>query len=61
MAVVAVLATGFTAIVLIAIASGVVAVAGTYDRRRIAGITGDCLGATCQLTELAVYPRGVVS
>ena len=61
MAVVAVLATGFTAIVLIAIASGVVAVAGMYYRRRIGGITGDCLGATCQLTELAVYLGGIVS
>jgi len=33
---------------------------GAYYRRRIGGITGDCLGATNQLTEVAVYFAGVV-
>lgn len=42
-----------------AIAMGVVVVvtmaSGLYYRRRIGGITGDCLGATNQLAEVAVY------
>ncbi len=33
----------------------VCAVLGTVFRRRIAGYTGDCLGATQQLTELTMY------
>lgn len=32
---------------------------GLYYRRQIAGITGDCLGATNQLAEIAVYVCGV--
>jgi adenosylcobinamide-GDP ribazoletransferase len=36
------------------------AATGAYYRRRIGGITGDCLGATIQLTEVAVYFTGVV-
>ena len=35
-------------------------VSGAYFRRRIGGVTGDCLGATNQLTEVAVYFAGVV-
>jgi adenosylcobinamide-GDP ribazoletransferase len=35
------------------------ATAATY-RRRIGGVTGDCLGATNQITEAAVYLTGVV-
>jgi adenosylcobinamide-GDP ribazoletransferase len=31
---------------------------GMYYRRRIAGVTGDCFGATNQLTEIAVYLCG---
>jgi adenosylcobinamide-GDP ribazoletransferase len=32
---------------------------GTYYKRRIGGITGDCFGATIQLTLIAVYLCGV--
>lgn len=33
---------------------------GVYYRQRIGGITGDCLGATNQLAEIAVYLTGVL-
>jgi adenosylcobinamide-GDP ribazoletransferase len=36
------------------------AASGAYYLRRIGGVTGDCLGATNQLTELAVYFAGVI-
>ena len=36
----------------------VTALSGAYYRRRIGGVTGDCFGATLQLTELAVYCVG---
>jgi adenosylcobinamide-GDP ribazoletransferase len=55
------LACGLAAIAMIAVAGGVAALTGVYYRRRIDGITGDCLGATCQVTECAVYLTGVVS
>jgi adenosylcobinamide-GDP ribazoletransferase len=42
------------------IAVAVVTVSGAYYRRRIGGITGDCLGATVQITEVAVYFVGVI-
>jgi adenosylcobinamide-GDP ribazoletransferase len=32
---------------------------GLYFRRRLGGITGDCFGATNQLTEIAIYLCGV--
>ncbi len=32
---------------------------GMYYRRRIGGVTGDCFGATNQITEIAVYLCGV--
>lgn len=35
------------------------ALSGLYYRRRIGGVTGDCFGATIQLTEIAVYVCGV--
>jgi adenosylcobinamide-GDP ribazoletransferase len=34
-------------------------VSGSYYQRRLGGITGDCFGATSQLTELAVLFCGV--
>ncbi|HXB25825.1 MAG TPA: adenosylcobinamide-GDP ribazoletransferase [Gemmatimonadaceae bacterium] len=37
------------------IALGVTTVTGAYFRRRLGGVTGDCLGAANQLVELAVY------
>ena len=33
---------------------------GAYYRHRIGGVTGDCLGATNQITEVAIYFAGVV-
>jgi adenosylcobinamide-GDP ribazoletransferase len=36
-------------------------VSGVYYYRRIGGVTGDCFGATNQLTEIAVYLCGVWS
>jgi adenosylcobinamide-GDP ribazoletransferase len=33
---------------------------GMYYRARIGGVTGDCLGTTNQLTEVAIYFAGVV-
>jgi adenosylcobinamide-GDP ribazoletransferase len=35
-------------------------VCGAYYRRRIGGVTGDCLGATNQITEVAIYFAGAV-
>jgi adenosylcobinamide-GDP ribazoletransferase len=37
----------------------VTALSGLYYSRRIGGVTGDCFGATNQLTEIAVYFCGV--
>jgi adenosylcobinamide-GDP ribazoletransferase len=45
---------------LLIVALGAVVLTGAYYRRRIGGITGDCLGATIQITELAVYFSGVM-
>jgi len=38
----------------------VASVSGFYYWRRIGGITGDCIGATTQLTEIAIYLMGTV-
>jgi adenosylcobinamide-GDP ribazoletransferase len=61
MAILVSFARGLGAVTVIVVASGVAALSGAYYRRRIGGITGDCLGATCQITECAVYLTGVVS
>ena len=45
---------------LLMVAVGVVVLTGAYYRRRIGGVTGDCFGATIQITELAVYFSGVM-
>jgi adenosylcobinamide-GDP ribazoletransferase len=41
------------------VALAVTALSGVYYQRRIGGITGDCFGATMQLTEIAVLFTGV--
>jgi adenosylcobinamide-GDP ribazoletransferase len=43
----------------VAAASVVMLLSGLYYKRRIGGMTGDCFGATSQLTLLAVYLCGV--
>jgi adenosylcobinamide-GDP ribazoletransferase len=43
----------------VVVASAIVLVSGLYYKRRIGGITGDCFGATIQLTLAAVYLCGV--
>ena len=40
-------------------ASAVTLISGLYYKKRIGGITGDCFGATSQVTLLAVYLCGV--
>jgi adenosylcobinamide-GDP ribazoletransferase len=54
------LALGTAAVPALLIAVLVAAMSSFYYRRRIGGITGDCLGATNQLTEIAVYLIGAV-
>lgn len=49
------LALGRRAPVVLAAACIVTLAAGRYFRRRLGGITGDCLGAANQFVELAVY------
>jgi adenosylcobinamide-GDP ribazoletransferase len=55
-AVVLKLAALWAAIVAVVIA----AASGFYYRHRIGGVTGDCMGATTQLTEVAIYFLGTV-
>ncbi len=43
----------------LAVAAGVTALTAVYYQRQIGGITGDCFGATNQLTEIAIYICGV--
>jgi adenosylcobinamide-GDP ribazoletransferase len=38
--------------------SAVAALSGVYYQRRIGGVTGDCMGATIQISEIAVYMCG---
>lgn len=48
-------ALGWWALPAVLVAGSVTAIAGRYFRSRLGGITGDCLGATNQLVELATY------
>ena len=50
---------GMSAIWPVAAASAVTLFCGLYFKNRIGGITGDCFGATSQVTLLAVYLCGV--
>ena len=66
MAIGSVLAFGITVFLLraqcwppIVAAIAVTFFSGLYYQRRIGGVTGDCFGATIQLTEIAVYLCGV--
>jgi adenosylcobinamide-GDP ribazoletransferase len=45
---------------LLLVALGIVVLTGAYYWRRIGGVTGDCFGATIEITELAVYFSGVM-
>jgi len=49
-----------TAIAAIGVACAVALLTGLYYRRRLGGITGDCLGATNQLTEVTLYLAAVL-
>jgi adenosylcobinamide-GDP ribazoletransferase len=40
-------------------ASGITLLSGLYYRRRLGGVTGDCFGATNQITEIAIYFCGI--
>jgi adenosylcobinamide-GDP ribazoletransferase len=55
MAVTAVVFPVRTSVMAIAVSCAVPAITGLYYRYRLKGITGDCLGATNQLTEIALY------
>jgi adenosylcobinamide-GDP ribazoletransferase len=44
----------------VATATAVTLASGLYYKSQIGGVTGDCLGATNQLTEIAVYFCGVL-
>ncbi len=46
---------GWRALPALLLAVAVTTATGLYYRRRIGGVTGDCFGATNQLTEIAVY------
>jgi adenosylcobinamide-GDP ribazoletransferase len=65
-----IIGTSFTLILLVALlhlhaivpilcAVIITLLSGIYYRRRIQGVTGDCFGATNQLTEIGVYLCGV--
>lgn len=52
---------GAAAVWTIAVTAAVAGVTGVYYRRRIDGVTGDCLGATNQIAEVAVYLAGAIT
>jgi adenosylcobinamide-GDP ribazoletransferase len=47
------------ALVAVSVSVGITLVTAVYYKHRIGGTTGDCFGATNQLTEIAVYLCGV--
>ncbi|MBL8151788.1 MAG: adenosylcobinamide-GDP ribazoletransferase, partial [Blastocatellia bacterium] len=49
-----------TLLLFLAVVSLVVFTTGTYYRKRVNGVTGDALGATNQLTEVATYLLAVI-
>jgi adenosylcobinamide-GDP ribazoletransferase len=49
-----------TGLAAIAVAGAVSLITGLYYNHRLAGITGDCLGATSEFTELALYLAAVL-
>jgi adenosylcobinamide-GDP ribazoletransferase len=55
---IAAIALRLQAIAPIAAAIAISAISGLYYRSRIGGVTGDCFGATNQLTEIAIYLCG---
>jgi adenosylcobinamide-GDP ribazoletransferase len=55
---IAIICLGRASIAAVAAAAMVTLLSGLYYRRRIGGVTGDCFGATNQLTEIAVYLCG---
>lgn len=56
---ISILALQWHAIAAMGAAVAVTLASGVYYRRRIGGVTGDCFGATNQLTEIAVLLTGV--
>jgi adenosylcobinamide-GDP ribazoletransferase len=44
-----------SALVALAITTAVVLFSGLYFKRRLGGLTGDCLGAANQITEVSLY------
>jgi adenosylcobinamide-GDP ribazoletransferase len=59
-AVVAGAVLGIDAMWVLAAMIATTALSGIYYHRRIRGVTGDCLGATNQITEVAVYFTGLL-
>ncbi len=49
-----------TALIALAVTMVVTTLSGLYFKRRLGGITGDCLGAVNQMTELALYLTALV-
>jgi adenosylcobinamide-GDP ribazoletransferase len=53
-------ALGVKALWVVLAAVVITGASGAYYRHRIGGVTGDCLGATIQIAEVAIYFTGVV-